>query len=116
MEPERPGEWSDLSGEDGPPSDPQMWTDEQWIAWLVATDAIDDPDDEGVSEDAGGDQAGATGALGRFASGSSGAILGNAMLGMAEAIYGIDAVEIAVVVESDGEPDDEEPFVVTLDP
>ena len=24
---------------DGPPADPEEWTDDQWLAWLRATDA-----------------------------------------------------------------------------
>src|ERR1700722_554909 len=31
----------------GPPQDPESWTDEQWIAWLDATDDPDASDDDG---------------------------------------------------------------------
>jgi hypothetical protein len=42
--------------------------------------------------------------------------LGEAMLGMARAIFGRKDDEVVVVAEGSGEPSDDQPFTVHLDP
>jgi hypothetical protein len=90
---------------DGPPADPEEWTDDQWLAWLRATDADVPP---------GGDRPVTT--AGRITHSSGGQMLGAAMLGMANAIYGRHDDEVVIVAEGDASPDGEEPFSVHLDP
>jgi len=93
-----------------PPADPEGWTDEQWIAWLKATDALYD---ETVGDDA--DYAPIS-VMGKLTRSSGGQVLGQAMLGMAEAIYGARDDEIVYVAEGNSEPEPDEPFTVHLDP
>ncbi|MFZ1063111.1 MAG: hypothetical protein WAN30_06525 [Acidimicrobiales bacterium] len=88
-----------------PPEDANAWTDEQWIEWLKATDADAGPD---------GELPVATVAS-RLARSSAGQVLGQAMLGLAQAIYGPRDEDQVIVVEGAGEPEDDEPFNVTLD-
>lgn len=95
---------------DEPPADPEEWTDEQWLAWLEATD----PDgDRATGHDAA---LRPLTSLNRLARSSGGHVLGQAMLGIANVIYGRREDEIVVVADSDGEPDTDEPFTVHLDP
>lgn len=88
-----------------PPADPNEWTDAQWIDWLKATDA----------------EAGPTGEFpvgtvaSKIARSSAGQVLGQAMLGLAQAIYGPKDEDLVIVVEDAGEPDEDEPFNVQLD-
>jgi hypothetical protein len=97
---------SDLAFPDGPPADPEEWTDEQWIDWLKATDAS-----------AGGQSDARPATLGgRVAHSSGGQVLGQAMLGMAYAMYGRRDDEVVIVAEGDAEPEKDEPFTVHLDP
>jgi hypothetical protein len=91
-----------------PPADPEVWTDEQWITWLKATDALV----EGAADDAGKPAT----AMGRIAHSGGGQILGQAMLGMAQAIYGAQDDEIVHVADGSSEPEPDEPFTVHLDP
>jgi hypothetical protein len=93
----------DMAGEDllEPPSDPDDWTDEQWIEWLKATD---DP----TSEDP------VRGSR-RRRSKTPGGALGAAMLGLRDAIYG-HPDEVTVVVDSSGDPPDGDRPQVLLDP
>lgn len=93
---------------DGPPADPDDWTDEQWIEWLKGTDATD-----GTAADV---VPGPVTALGRIAHSSGGSVLGQSMLGIAAALYGREKNEISIVAEGSSEPGDEEPFTVHLDP
>ena len=88
-----------------PPSDPNEWTDEQWLEWLKATDDVpfDDPG-ESISE-----------AVKRIVQSTPGQVIGQAMLGMAHAIYGRQDDEVIIVVEGKGETTDDEPFAVRLD-
>jgi len=88
-----------------PPADPEEWTDEQWIAWLRATDA-DAP--------AGEDDAPVT-PVGRITHSSGGQVLGQAMLGMANVLFGRMDDEVVIVAPGDSEPDPDEPFTVHLD-
>ena len=90
---------------DTPPADAEEWNDEQWLAWLAATD--DDPPTPASPP--------AT-RLGRLARSPAGTALGNAMTGMADALYGPRRNEVAVVAEAPGEPPGDDPFEVRLDP
>jgi len=88
-----------------PPADPEEWSDEQWLAWLKATD-----------EQPGAGEASApvtTGA--RLTRSAGGAVLAQAMLGMAHALYGRRDDEVVIVVEGGSEPSDDQPFEVHLD-
>ena len=91
------------SGE--PPPDPEDWSDEQWIEWLKRTDAAD-----------GEDVSRPVTAFGRIAHSSGGSVLGQAMLGMANAIYGRNDNEVVIVVDGSSQPDADKPFSVRLDP
>jgi hypothetical protein len=88
-----------------PPSDPDEWSDEQWLEWLKATDTdlFDEPE-ESISE-----------VVKRIVQSAPGQIVGQAMLGMAQAIYGQRDDEVVIVIEANGETADEEPFAVRLD-
>ncbi len=96
---------SDEVPPEGPPTDPDDWTDEQWIEWLEKTDATD-PEDV----------ARPVTALGRIAHSSPGSVLGQAMLGMANALYGREENKIVVVADGSSQPDEGKPFSVHLDP
>lgn len=88
-----------------PPADPEDWTDEQWIAWLKATDT-----------EAGADEhAPPATSLGRIAHSAGGHVVGQAMLGMANAIYGRRDEETVIVAEGPSDPGSDEPFTVHLD-
>ncbi len=89
-----------------PPADPEEWDDEQWLAWLEATDveaSSDDPEASGPPPVPAARR-------------GAGHVLGQAMLGMAHAIYGDEDDQIVVVAQDGGEPEDDEPFTVRLDP
>jgi kynureninase len=98
MEPVQP------SRDDGPPADADEWTDEQWLTWLKASDAdLEDADAQAPT-------------LGERAARSSvGQVVGQAMMGLAQAIYGTTDDELIIVAEGDGEPTDDRPFTVRLD-
>jgi hypothetical protein len=88
-----------------PPADPNEWSDEQWIDWLKATDAQAGPSGEYP-----------VGTLGsKIARSSAGQVVGQAMLGLASAIYGPKDEELVIVVEGASEPEEDEPFNVRLD-
>jgi hypothetical protein len=87
---------------EGPPSDPEDWSDEQWIAWLKATD------------DETAEPTGPVTVAGRITHSPGGQVLGQTMLGLAQAMYGHRDDDVVVVVEA-GEPDDEEPYTLHLD-
>jgi hypothetical protein len=87
----------------GPPQDAESWTDEQWISWLEATD---DPDGQDGHD---------TGRLRHWRQGRSAGMLGAAMLGLHEAIYGPRDDEIVVVVDAGGEPPGDDLPEVHLD-
>jgi hypothetical protein len=86
-----------------PPSDPNAWTDEQWIEWLKATDP-----------DAGSTDVVASDLASRIARSSAGQALGQAMLGLAQAMYGPKDEDQVIIVEG-AEPQDDDPFDVHLD-
>jgi hypothetical protein len=92
----------------GPPDDPEDWSDEQWLEWLEATDA--DPDSPADADEE------PTTVLGRAVRSTGGQLLGQAMAGLSNAIYGEKDDEVVIVAEGTSEPGKDEPFVVHLDP
>jgi hypothetical protein len=86
-----------------PPTDPESWTDEQWLTWLKATD---DAEVDGAPP--------ATVAF-RVTHSAGGQALGDAMRGLASAMYGPKDEDVIIVSEAGGQPQDDEPFVVHLD-
>lgn len=87
-----------------PPDDPQDWSDEQWLDWLAEGDA---------EAAAAGDVP--SSAAPRRERGAVATVMGAAMLGMAEAIYG-PRDEAAEVVQAAGGPPDDDWLDLTLDP
>lgn len=85
-----------------PPRDAEDWTEAQWLAWL----------EEGADDEAGVRPATAAGRATRSAGGR---VLGNAMLGLAEAMGGVQRPTIVVQAEAPGDPYDDGP-AVHLDP
>ncbi len=96
---------SDQPIDEGPPADPESWTDEQWLAWLRATDA--DAANPIVDEHRTLTE--------RAANSAIGVVLGQAMLGMARAIYGRPDEDIVIVADGEGPSREDEPFTVHLD-
>ncbi len=86
-----------------PPSNPDEWTDAQWLAWLKSTDEAAESDDAPAP------------LTSRVAHSTVGAVIGQAMLGMARAIYGQTDDELVILSEGDGQRRDDEPFTVRLD-
>src|ERR1700691_5193895 len=89
-------------GPDQPPRDPDDWSDEQWLAWLEATDTGGDP--------------GTGPRLAQWRTPPVGSVLGAAMLGLHDAIYGRTDNEVAIVQEAGGDPPDEDLHDIHLDP
>lgn len=87
-----------------PPTNPDDWSDQQWIDWLVATDAIPAPRDRSVPATR----------VGRVTHSTGAQALGAAMIGLARVIYGEQGEPPAVVAQA-GEPDEDEPVSVHLD-
>jgi hypothetical protein len=87
-----------------PPADAEAWTDEQWLAWLRDTDA--EP----------GDEVPAPRVTARWRDRPGATVLGAAMLGMRDAIYGRPDDEIVIVQDASGDPPDDDAPVVHLDP
>ena len=74
-----------------PPFDPEEWSDEQWIAWLEATDPVDQRAMRVRPEVRRNAPAGVR-------------LFGAAMLGMHEAIYGpSEDPDIVLVTDADGQ-------------
>lgn len=95
---------------DQPPLDPEDWTDEQWLAWLGeqddATAALAGTDDDAPPEKPPR----------RIATESFGAqIVGGAMKGLADALYGPQKKDIEIVSEAPGDPLDDDPLELHLD-
>jgi hypothetical protein len=88
----------------GPPLDADDWSDDQWLAWLKATDG------EYTDEIAPPSVAS------RVVHSTGGQMLGQAMMGLAIAMYGPKQEEVIIVAEGDGEPNEDEPFRVQLNP
>ena len=89
-----------------PPHDPEQWTDDQWLEWLKATDAEGD----------GGSTRAPASVADRVVQSVGGQMLGQAMLGLAQAIYGPKQEEVVIVAEGSSEPSEDEPFAVRLNP
>ncbi len=89
----------------GPPTDPESWSDEQWLAWLRATD----------TDDAGDLDAARPTLTERAANSAVGVVLGQAMLGLAKAIYGRSDEDLVIIADGEGPSLDDEPFTVHLD-
>jgi hypothetical protein len=96
MPPSPPGDRAD------PPHDPEDWTDEQWLAWLEATDPDHDTD--------------TAPRLAAWRDHPVGSVLGAAMLGLRDAIYGRVDNEVAIVQEAGGDPPDDDLHDIHLDP
>ena len=75
-----------------PPEDPDDWTEEQWMEWLASVP----PDPE----------TGHAHFLTRAASSSGGSVLGAAMFGLEQAIYG-ERPKAEIVAEADANGSDE---------
>jgi hypothetical protein len=88
-----------------PPPDPDEWSHEQWLEWLNASDAsfLEVPDDRIAT------------VVSHVVQSSAGQMIGQAMLGMAQAIYGKKDEELVIVASGDSEPEGDEQFVVRLD-
>lgn len=84
-----------------PPDDPEAWTDEEWIAWLHATDpdVISTPD---------------TRVYAPKLDSRTGVVLGAAMLGLQKGMYGdVDKPEVVIEAEAKGRDDG---MKIDLDP
>lgn len=86
-----------------PPSDPESWTDEQWLTWLKATDGAVNVADVPPT------------VAFRVTHSAGGQALGDAMRGLASAMYGPKDEALIIVSEAGGQPEKDEPFVVHLD-
>ena len=84
-----------------PPDDADDWTEEQWLEWLAALPA--DP------------ETGRAHPLTRATHSPSGSVLGAAMLGLTQAIYG-ERPKAEVVVEADANGADEGDVELLDDP
>jgi hypothetical protein len=89
---------------EGPPIDAEDWSDDQWLTWLKATDAESNEDISPPS------------VASRVVHSTGGQMLGQAMMGLAIAMYGPKQEEVIIVAEGDGEPGEDEPFTVQLNP
>jgi hypothetical protein len=94
-----------------PPDDPEEWTDEEWLAWLRATDALEDDDVLGHAESERPRWNSARRVLGS----AGGQVIGSAMLGLANAIYGRRDEQVVIVQETSGDPPHDD-LEVRLDP
>jgi hypothetical protein len=87
-----------------PPEDAQEWSDDEWLAWLAATDSAPGA---GAAGDMGGGRP-------RRPRSPGGQLLAAAMTGLAEAIYG-PREEPAIVVDASGDPPGDGPVELGLD-
>jgi len=94
-----------INGRHRPPSDPEDWSDEQWIEWLEETD-----------DEAPAPSQPSRSPKPRVLGSSGGQILGNAMVGVANALYGRKEDPVVVVQEASGPLEEDEPFELHLDP
>jgi len=91
-----------------PPADPDDWTDEQWLEWLEAADA--------AAGDGGALPERPVTRAGRMAASVPGTVLGNAMIGVANAIYGRQQAKVVIVQEAGGDPPTGDDIELHLDP
>jgi hypothetical protein len=94
---------SPAEGPAEPPQDPEDWTDEQWLAWLEATDPSHD-------------EPATAPRLAAWREHPVGSVLGAAMLGLRDAIYGKPKDEVVIVQEASGDPPNDELHDIRLDP
>jgi hypothetical protein len=92
------------SRSENPPHDAEQWSDDQWLEWLKATDANASARDEDTSAPLSS----------RVVHSLGGQMLGQAMLGLAQVIYGQKQEEVVIVAEGNSEPVEDEPFAVSL--
>jgi hypothetical protein len=92
-----------------PPADAGAWTHDQWIAWLKATDAQ-------LAAGGATTETGPATPMGRVTHSAGGQVLGTAMLGLTAAMFGRQDDEMVIVAEASGQPGEDEPFAVHLDP
>jgi hypothetical protein len=85
-----------------PPDDPEAWSHEQWITWLAATD---DPAAAARRE-----------SVRRWRPRRPTGVLGAAMLGLHDAIYGRPDDEVVVVADAGGDPPGDDLHDLRLDP
>lgn len=97
---------------DQPPADPQDWTDEQWLAWLEATDgaasALDSP--------SGGDAEGKRTLHDRVRSSPAARGMGGAMVALHEIFYKPKEDQVVIVADAGGDPPDPDAIELDLDP
>jgi hypothetical protein len=89
------------------PSDPEDWTDEEWIEWLQETD--EELDYHGEEDLA------AAPLVRRLTRSASGSALGAAMIGLRNAMYGQKDDDPVIIAEAPGGPSDN-PVSLHLDP
>ena len=87
-----------------PPENPEEWSDEQWLAWLQRTD------------DASLDEQLPPRVTAKWRDRPTATVLGAAMLGLRDAIYGQADREVAIVRDAPGGPPDPDRPQVYLDP
>ena len=88
-----------------PPDDPDDWTNEQWIAWLNETDADAIADRNSLPATV----------TGRVVHSSAGQLLGQTMIGLAQAIYGPRVNKAPIVIKASSEPEEDRAFTLHLD-
>jgi hypothetical protein len=88
-----------------PPENADDWSNEEWLEWLKATDTAD------VPNEVDGDRITAP----RVVHSTGGQVLGQAMIGLANALYG-PRDDNAAIIEEASEPEPDEPFTLHLDP
>lgn len=91
----------------GWPSDPEEWTDEQWLAWLNETDALP-PEPGEPAPPAEPEETWRTKGVGTQ-------IVAAAMIGLAEALHG-PREKPAIVIDASGDPPNDDGLDVQLDP
>jgi hypothetical protein len=89
-----------------PPSDPEEWSDEQWIAWLRATDGAGDAPESHPPVTVGS----------RLAHSAGGSVLGEAMLALSQAMYGRRDDEVVIVVDGGAADAPDVDYELHLDP
>ncbi|MDP9403860.1 MAG: hypothetical protein M3P85_11180 [Actinomycetota bacterium] len=95
---------------DQPPPDPQDWSDEQWLAWLEATDG-EAPDAAGA---AGAEEQPTVGERVRSSPAARG--LGGAMVALHEIFYKPKEEDVVIVADAGGDPPNPDALKLDLDP
>lgn len=102
----------------GWPSDPEQWSDEQWLAWLNETDgAPPDGDGPGGSEPAGETEADPESEPEESwrTKGVGTQLVAAAMIGLAEALHG-PREKPAIVIDASGDKPNDDGLDLQLDP